>query len=126
MRAAIEQGNRVYLRAPRESDRDEFVRLARASRKLHRPWVYAPETARQYDSYLVRARAASERCFLVVASDDESLVVGSLPAGDLGETRRRLLARSSVPVLLVRAGLRPGGLAPERTLTRFSWSLRDA
>jgi len=54
------------------------------------------------------------------------VVVGSLPAGDLGVTRRTLLTRSSVPVLLVRAGLRPGGLAPERTLTRFSWSLRDA
>jgi hypothetical protein len=30
-----------------------------------------------------------------------------------------------VPVLLVRGGLRPGGLAPDHTLTRFSWSLRD-
>jgi DNA-binding SARP family transcriptional activator len=29
----------------------------------------------------------------------------------------------SAPVLFVRAGLRPGGLAPDRTLTRFSWSL---
>jgi DNA-binding SARP family transcriptional activator len=29
----------------------------------------------------------------------------------------------STPVLLVRGGLRPGGLAPDRTLTRFSWSL---
>ena len=74
MRGAIEKGNRVYLREPRESDRDEFVRLARASRKLHRPWVYAPETGRQFDGYLIRARAASERCFLVVARADESLV----------------------------------------------------
>ena len=74
MHGAIETGKRVYIRAPRESDRSEFVRLARASRKLHRPWVYAPETARQYDAYLVRAHAASERCFLVVANDDESIV----------------------------------------------------
>ena len=74
MRGAIEKGKRVYLRAPRESDRDEFVRLARASRKLHRPWVYAPETGRQYDAYLIGARAASERCFLVVARADESLI----------------------------------------------------
>src|SRR5438876_11525963 len=74
MRGVIEKGNRVYLREPRASDRDECVRLARASRKLHRPWVYAPETGRQFDAYLVRARAASERCFLVVARADESLV----------------------------------------------------
>jgi hypothetical protein len=25
----------------------------------------------------------------------------------------------------VRGGLKPSGLAPDRTLTRFSWSLRD-
>ncbi len=74
MHGAIEAGTRVYLRAPRDSDRDEFVRLARTSRKLHRPWVYAPETARQYDAYLARARNPSERCFLVVARADDSLV----------------------------------------------------
>ena len=61
-----------------------------------------------------------------ILAERGSVVVGSLPAGELGVTRRTLLERSSVPVLLVRAGLRPGGLAPERTLTRFSWSLRDA
>jgi ribosomal-protein-alanine N-acetyltransferase len=74
MRGAIEKGKRVYLRGPRESDRAEFVRLARASRDLHRPWVYAPETGRQYDAYLTRARHPSERCFLVVDRGDESLV----------------------------------------------------
>jgi len=54
-----------------------------------------------------------------------SVIVASLPAGELDVTRRALIDRSQVPVLLVRAGLRPGGLAPERTLTRFSWSLSD-
>jgi DNA-binding SARP family transcriptional activator len=29
----------------------------------------------------------------------------------------------TTPALVVRGGLRPGGLAPDRTLTRFSWSL---
>ena len=58
-------------------------------------------------------------------------VVGALqlglrpPSGGLDATRRTLGERSQVPVLFVRAGLRPGGLAPERTLTRFSWSLSD-
>ena len=54
-----------------------------------------------------------------------SAVVASLPVGELDQTRRVLIERAQVPVLLVRSGLRPGGLAPERTLTRFSWSLRD-
>ena len=48
--------------------------------------------------------------------------VDSLPAGELDGTRRRLIERSPVPVLLVHGGLRPSGLAPDRTLTRFSWT----
>jgi len=71
---AIETVRRVYLRNPRESDRAEFVRLARASRNLHRPWVYAPETGRQFDAYLARSLMEWERCFLVCASADDSLV----------------------------------------------------
>jgi DNA-binding SARP family transcriptional activator len=54
-----------------------------------------------------------------------SAIVASLPAGELDGTRRRLAERAAVPVLLVHPGLRPGGLAPAETLTRFSWSLVD-
>jgi hypothetical protein len=57
-----------------------------------------------------------------VFSQDGAVIVASLPAGGLDETRRRLLEQSPVPVLLVHGGLRPGGLAPDRTLTRFSWT----
>jgi DNA-binding SARP family transcriptional activator len=54
-----------------------------------------------------------------------SLLVASLPSAELGRTRRILIERSRVPILLVHGGLRPGGLAPDRTLTKFSWSLGD-
>jgi len=70
---AIETGRRVYLRSPHESDRAEFVRLARASRRLHRPWVYAPETGRQFDAYLARSRVESECCLLVCRRADDDL-----------------------------------------------------
>ena len=73
MMRAIETGRRVYLRSPRESDRAEFMRLARANRVLHRPWVYAPETSRQFDAYLARSHAESERCFLVCQRGDNAL-----------------------------------------------------
>ena len=53
------------------------------------------------------------------------LIVASLPQGELDAARRALAEGAEVPVLFVRAGLRPGGLAPDRTLTRFSWSLAD-
>ncbi|HEY2940460.1 MAG TPA: AfsR/SARP family transcriptional regulator [Gaiellaceae bacterium] len=61
-----------------------------------------------------------------ILAESGSLVVASLPLGELGRTRRILIERSVAPVLLVRGGLRPGGLAPDRTLTRFSWSLADS
>jgi hypothetical protein len=54
-----------------------------------------------------------------------SAIVASLPPGALDATRRALTERAEIPVFFVRSGLRPGGLAPDRTLTRFSWSLHD-
>ncbi len=60
-----------------------------------------------------------------ILSQQASLLVASLAPSDPGETRRALVERATMPVLLVRGGLRPGGLAPDHTLTRFSWSLRD-
>jgi hypothetical protein len=51
-----------------------------------------------------------------------SVIVVSLPADGIDPTRRELVERSAVPVLLVHGGLRPSGLAPDRTLTRFSWT----
>ena len=41
----------------------------------------------------------------------------------LGKTRSALAARPPAPMLLVRRGLRPGGLAPSESLTRFTWSI---
>jgi len=58
-----------------------------------------------------------------ILAERGSAVVASLPDGELDATRTALVERSPVPIVLVRAGLRPGGLAPARTLTRFSWSL---
>jgi hypothetical protein len=60
-----------------------------------------------------------------VLAQECSVIVASLPSGELDATRRRLLAGAAVPVLLVRPGLRPSGVAPEHTLTRFSWSVSD-
>lgn len=41
----------------------------------------------------------------------------------LGETRRELVASPPAPTVLVRRGLRPSGIAPQATLTRFTWSI---
>ena len=41
-------------------------------------------------------------------------------------TVREALVSSGEPTLVVRRGLRPGGLAPERSLTRFTWTVGPA
>jgi DNA-binding SARP family transcriptional activator len=41
----------------------------------------------------------------------------------LGVTRAALVASPPAPTMLVRRGLRPSGIAPTATLTRFTWSI---
>ena len=65
---------------------------------------------------------------MLEASRDAGFVVVGLSTRwhreGLGEARLRLARDATVPVLLVRRGLRPGGLAPPAALTRFTWSIR--
>lgn len=44
----------------------------------------------------------------------------------LGETRRAVLQSARPTTVLVRRGVRPGGLAPAEAQTRFTWSLAGA
>jgi hypothetical protein len=60
------------------------------------------------------------------AARDASLVVVGFSEGwrdeRLDAARQSLIESSAAPVLLVRRGERPGGLAPPHTITRFSWT----
>jgi hypothetical protein len=64
---------------------------------------------------------------IVTAAQGAGLVVAGLSdrwaREGLGGTRLALARHAAAPVLLVRRGLRPGGLAPPRALTRFTWSV---
>jgi hypothetical protein len=66
---------------------------------------------------------------LVAASDDASLLVLGLSSRwreeGLGEVRLAVARKARPPTLLVRRGLRPGGLAPDRSVTRFSWTFAE-
>ena len=66
------------------------------------------------------ADAAADAALLVVG------LSGRWQAEGLGPARIALGQRAGVPTLLVRRGLRPGGLAPSRSMTRFTWSLAPA
>ncbi len=60
------------------------------------------------------------------APGDGLLVVGLSDrwrSEGLGAVREALVASPVAPTVFVRRGVRPGGLAPEHTLTRFTWSI---
>jgi DNA-binding SARP family transcriptional activator len=65
---------------------------------------------------------------MLEASRDAGLLVVGLSTRwhreGLGPARLRLAREAIPPTLLVRRGLRPGGLAPPASLTRFTWSIR--
>jgi DNA-binding SARP family transcriptional activator len=64
---------------------------------------------------------------MLEASRDAGLIVVGLSTRwhreGLGPARLRLAREAAPPTLLVRRGLRPGGLAPPSSLTRFTWSI---
>jgi DNA-binding SARP family transcriptional activator len=110
---------RLVLAGPSGEERDASQLLARASLAVQRALGVAAEPL------LVEPEAEE----LVRATEQAGLVVAGLTdrwrTEGVGPVRSMLAERSPSPVLLVRRGLRPGGLAPPDSYTRFTWSLRQ-
>jgi DNA-binding SARP family transcriptional activator len=69
---------------------------------------------------------ASETALAASIEPATVVVAGISPrwrAEGIGASRRALVRRAGPPVVLVRGGLRPGGLAPAASRTGFTWSL---
>ena len=113
------EGATLRLVGPRSGDGDASRLLAHASLAVQRALGVAAEPL------LVEAGAEA----LVTATDDAALVVLGLPdrwrTEGLGQVRADVTTRASCPVVIVRRGLRPGGLAPPASYTRFTWSARS-
>jgi DNA-binding SARP family transcriptional activator len=63
---------------------------------------------------------------LEAATEAATLVVGlseRWQSEGLGKARTQLVREALCPVVLMRRGVRPGGLAPPGALTRFTWSV---
>src|SRR5439155_20488391 len=73
---------------------------------------------------------AREPAAIVAAAAECALVVAGLSerwrTEGLGETRLTLARDAEPPALLVKRGVRPSGVAPEGTMTRFTWSIAEA
>jgi DNA-binding SARP family transcriptional activator len=70
-----------------------------------------------------------ERSVIDAAESAGLVVVGLSPRWrheGLGGVRLAVLRDARPPALMVRRGLRPGGLAPRETMTRFTWTLASA
>jgi [ribosomal protein S5]-alanine N-acetyltransferase len=70
----VERGERVHLRALSAQDEAEFLRLVRASRRLHRPWAYPPDSPEGFADLLRRQDAPTEAVFLVCRNEDGAIV----------------------------------------------------
>jgi hypothetical protein len=111
----------LWLAGPTEGvGRDASRALASASLAVQRvfgiaaePMLLAPDEAR-----------------VLAAAAEAAVVVAGLPErwtrDGLGQIRSALAAKARPPAVLVRHGLRPGGLAPRESVTRFTWTLASA
>ena len=101
---------------PAAGERDASRLLSSASLALQRGVGVAAEPL------LVR-RGTED--MLEAAASAAVVVAGLAPRWTregLGHARTELARSARPPVVLVRRGLRPGGLAPAHALTRFTWS----
>jgi DNA-binding SARP family transcriptional activator len=103
---------------PARGRRDASRLLADASLAVQRVTAVAVEPL---------LAAPGEAGLLTATNESAVVVTGFSPRWreeGVGPSRRALLRRSSVPVLLVHRGPRPGVLAPRASRTRFSWSMK--
>src|SRR5690606_13104839 len=71
-RAAVTAG-RVHLERPSLAREGEFLRAARASRRLYRGLVTTASTPQEYRDYLRRSRRSNQESFFVVANETNAL-----------------------------------------------------
>ncbi len=105
---------------PAGGRRDASRLLARASLMVQQVVGVATE------SVLVEA---GHEGLIAATADAGLLVLGLSPRWrqeGLGDVRLAVVKDARPPTLLVRRGVRPGGLAPRESMTRFTWTLASA
>ena len=107
----------LQLAGPVYEERDASRLLASASLVVQRMLGVSAVPLLVEDGAEGLGRAADESGVVVLGLNDRWREAG------LGPVRSSLVATARSPVLLVRAGLRPGGLAPRESMTRFTWSV---
>jgi [ribosomal protein S5]-alanine N-acetyltransferase len=70
----LPRGDRVYLRRPTAADAKEVIATVRASRDLHRPWVYPTDNKTAFDGYLRRNRDDDFVGLLICRRSDDRII----------------------------------------------------
>jgi hypothetical protein len=115
---ALARGTTLRIAGPEEGrERDSSRVLASVSLALQRVFGLTAEP--------VLLRAVEEE--VLAATAEAAIAVVGLPerwrGEGLGRIRGAVTTKARPPVLVVKRGLRPGGLAPRASLTRFTWTL---
>jgi DNA-binding SARP family transcriptional activator len=97
--------------------RDASRMLVSASLAVQRALGVTPEPVLVAPSPAALVEAARSRALVIVGLTDRWRAEG------LGPTRTALAVDPGLTTLLVRRGLRPGGLAPRESHTRFTWTI---
>lgn len=129
------------------ADEAGFIAAARASRKLHRPWVEPPRDAEAFARHLARFDGVAHHGFVVLADDGElagainltNIVMGAFCSGYLGYyafagfERRGLMTRGLAAVVRhafkdlglhrVEANIQPGNSASIALARRCGFAL---
>ena len=71
---ALERGERAYLRRPTAADAKEIITTVRASRDLHRPWVYPTDTKTGFEGYIQRTREGDFVGLLICRRSDDRII----------------------------------------------------
>ena len=81
-RPILYETTRVTLRRITADDEDEFTRLARASIKLHRPWIFLPEDPAEFADYL-RYYESSEAESTLICVRESGAIAGFVTINDV-------------------------------------------
>jgi DNA-binding SARP family transcriptional activator len=114
------EGRPLRLAGPSGKGRDASRLLASASLAVQRALGVAAEPQVLEPGPEGLLRAAADAGLVVLGLSDRWRADG------LGTARLALATQARPPAVIVRRGLRPGGLAPPESATRYTWSLAPA
>ena len=84
---------RILIRPPTLADQREFLKAARASERLHKPWITAPTSPSQFRAYIERMAQPGNAGFLICSQDKQQIIgVVNLTNTILGAFRSAYLA----------------------------------